>query len=72
MGNIQNYLNIKIFILCCQKQNKAFYKLKKYIFEKAVKKSNKIITKNLLKFKNVQFYSSINLTRCPEKLYFFT
>lgn len=33
MGNIQNYLNIKSFILCCQKQGKDFDKLKKYIFD---------------------------------------
>lgn len=33
MGNIPNYLNIKIFILYCQKQGKDFYKLKKYIFD---------------------------------------
>ena len=29
---IQNYLNIKSIILCCQKQSKDFYKLIKNIF----------------------------------------
>lgn len=31
--SIQNYLNIKSFILCCQKQGKDFYKLIKNIFD---------------------------------------
>mgnify|MGYP004522488381 CR=1 FL=1 len=32
LKSIQNYLNIKSFILCCQKQSKYFYKLIKNIF----------------------------------------
>ena len=33
LESIQNYLNIKSFILCCQKQSKDFYKLIKNIFD---------------------------------------
>ena len=51
MGNIQNYLNIKSFILCCQKQNKDFYKLKKYIFDNEA--VTIIVTASLL----VNYYS---------------
>lgn len=33
LEGIQNYLNIKIFILCYQKQSNDFYKLIKNIFD---------------------------------------
>ena len=45
LESIQNYLNIKSFILCCQKQGKDFYKLiKKYLIMKQLQYSNCFIT----------------------------